>query len=364
MQSATRDEASLEAFLSALEHVGADGVRPDLKELVGRATALFDEASAKAQCQSLIERLSADPSDRLALESLLVIGLAQPEVAAALRIPVVQEGRRLAVVLERAKDPERAQALLELLLSRNPADRALERELSGVMRRNGNLARLVERHLARADECVREGRREDAVRWLREVLMLDPQRRDVARMIRDLNYADVERRGAWRKGLKAAALSVLCLGAASGVVLREVDIDARFERIPQASSGDLPAMQARLNALDELVAQSPLWMGLFRASRERAGLRERVEKLRAETAERETKEAQARALAATLAESQYSLARIAAENYHFGEMRQHLEAALSYAPRDWAERAQIQRELAALEARGIAAPSVPTGERP
>lgn len=344
----TQDNAEAQDVLTTLECVGADGSRPDFKELVGKASQALDDQLADEQCDGLLERLSQDPCDVLALEALVIVGLARPEVVANRRIPVQQEGRRLAVLLEKSGDSERAQAVLESLLARTPSDRGVERELSSLMRRNGNLARLVERYLARADECVREGRRDEAVRWLREVLMLDPQRRDVARMIRDLNYADLERRGAWRKGLKATVVSLVCLSGLSGVVWRENSLDRAFASIPPAQAGDLGAMQARLSALDQLVAESPLWMGLFRVSRERASLREQVERLRAERAEQEAKERQARELAVTLAESQYSLARLAAQRYEFDQMQEHLEAALAYGPEDWSERAQIERELAAL----------------
>lgn len=364
MDAAIANQENLDAFQNSVEAVGADGSRADFKELVGKASQLFDDDLAAARCEALFERLSADASDTPALELLVILTLARPVLVERLRLPVSQEGRRLAVLLERGGDPQRAQAVLELLLARTPSDRLIERELSSLMRRNGNLARLVERHLGRADECVRDGRRDEAVRWLREVLMLDPQRRDVARMIRDLNYADVERRGAWRKGLKVASTSLLCLSALTGVVWREIDIDARFERIPPATSGDLGAMQARLSALDQLVDESPLWMGLFRASRERATLREQVERLRAEQAERDAKQAQARALATTLADSQYALARLAAQSYEFDEMRVRLEAALSYAPSDWPERAQIVRELAALDEREQRRSRPSKGERP
>ncbi len=364
MDAATDNQTSHDEFLASIEIVGADGARADIKELVGRASELFDDDSAHARCEQLFERLSADAGNRIALESVVVLALARPDVVGRLRLPLAQEGRRLAVLLERGGDAQRAQSVLELLLARFPSDRAVERDLSGLMRRNGNLARLVERHLSRADECVRDGRRDEAVRWLREVLMLDPQRRDVARMIRDLNYADTERRGAWRKGLKAAGVSLLCLSALSGVVWREIDIDERFERIPQAPEGDLNAMQARLSALDEIVDQSPLWMGLFRVSRERSGLREKVERLRAERAEEQARLQQARGLATTLAESQYSLARLAAQQYRFDEMRQHLESALSYAPADWKEREQIERELAALDERDAARSASSKGDRP
>jgi tetratricopeptide (TPR) repeat protein len=351
MDAATQDSASPDEFLAMLESVAADGARPDFKESVGKAAGLFDEAAVEPRCDALLARLSENAGDVRALETLVVLGLARPEVFERRRIPVLQEARRLAVLLERGGESERAQAVLELLLARKPSDRGIERELSSLMRRNGNLSRLVERHLARADECVRAGRRDEAVRWLREVLMLDPQRRDVARMIRDLNYADLERRGAWRKGAKAAAVALLCMSGLSGVVWRETSIDERFERIPQAPNGDMVAMQARLSALDDLVSESPLWLGLFEVSRERASLRESLERMRAERAEQAAKEAQARTLATTLAESQYALAQLAARQYDFDLMRDHLEAALSYAPADWKERASIQLELDALDER-------------
>ena len=247
------DSVIVEEVIVALTGAGAGASPADLRQQMERAATNFDNHTAESFGHALLERLTVDPGDVRALEALLILGLAHPKQLERKRIPLVREGRRLAVLLEKQGDCARAQTLLELLTAHAPGDRAVEGELAGVMRRNGNLARLVERNLRRAEEATREGRRDEAVRWLREVLMFDSSRRDVARMIRDLRFEDAQIRAAWRKRLRIAALTALIAATLGAACWREFDIDAMYAAIPQAPKGDVVAMQARLTTIDAMI---------------------------------------------------------------------------------------------------------------
>ena len=94
-----------------------------------------------------------------------------------------QKHGQFATLLERHGDVDNAQTLLELLTARDPDDKELDHGLASLMQRTGNADRLIERYLSRSEDAAREGRRRDAITWLREVLSIDRSRRDVARML-------------------------------------------------------------------------------------------------------------------------------------------------------------------------------------
>lgn len=320
----------------------------EIRLLVERTAADVDAETADQYCAALFAHLGQNCDDAYALEALLVLGLAHPDLLERHRISMPQEGRRLAVLLEKRGEADRAQTLLELLVARHPADRTLDHELSGVMKRSGNLDRLVERHLSRAEEAMREGNRSEAQRWLREVLALDSTRRDVARMIRDLRFEEGQIRAAWRKRLQLTAAVIVLVGAASAAVWRELTLDQAYASVPPAATGDVPAMQARLAAIDTMIEEHPLWLSMWEAGRERSRLRTEIERCESERAARERKLAEERARIETLAEGERARARLYAEQYEFSRALDHFRNALQHAPPDWAYRAQVQRDIDAI----------------
>jgi tetratricopeptide (TPR) repeat protein len=338
---------SVEALIQSLTaaHVAP---RPPVRELVERVKRDVDVAAADLACDQLFEHLTLASDDESALEALIVLGLAYPDLLARHRISMPQEGRRLAVLLEKRGDAERAQSLLELLLALHPEDRSIDGELSGVMKRSGSLERLVERHLSRAEEAMRDGRREDAINWLREVLALDRSRRDVARMIRDLRYEEEQRRTALRRRIQRAVAIVLVVGAATAAVMRNNRIDERYAALPAAADNDADAMRARLAAIDELVDESPLWLGMWAASRERTRLRTAIDRDESKRAELARKTADERARRETQADAERTRARMAAERSEFAEALVHLQGALQHAPPEWPHRAQVERDIQAI----------------
>src|ERR1051326_628003 len=81
--------------------------------------------------------------------------------------------------------------------------------LAQLMRRQGMVQDLVNRYFERARKLMREGRNNEAAGWLREVLQLDPSRKDAARLIRDLRFKRAgsrRRRGNGGAGLRFIAV--------------------------------------------------------------------------------------------------------------------------------------------------------------
>lgn len=344
----TEDGVIVDEVVAALTGPVEGQTKADLRAQVERAASEFDAHTADSFCRALLAHLTEDPTQVRGLEALVVLGLAHPELPERHRIPIAREGRRLAVLLEKQGDAQRAQSVLELLAARVPEDRGVDRDLAGVMRRNGNLDRLVERHLRRAEEAIRDGQRKEAVRWLSAVLALDPSRRDVARMIRDLRYADSERRRTWIRRAKLAAVATVASSAIAAFVWRELDLDQRYRALPDAPRGDLAAMQARLTAIDAFVDEEIAWLGLLDASRERAELRREIGELAAERGRAERAVEDERLHREAAADAARARGRLAAEQRDFENALAQFRAALAVAPEGWTHRERVAIDVQAL----------------
>lgn len=334
--------------LTGLEDAGMDGEEL-LREQMHRATEEFDERTAQAFGKALLDQLCEDPSDVRKLEALMILGLAHPPVLEQNRIPIATEGRRLAVLLERAGDSERARCLLEVLATRLPEEEGVDHDLTEMMRRSGSTAELVERYLARAEESVQKGRPMAAIPWLQQVLLLDRTRRDVARMIRDLRYQESERVAARRRRTRLIAFVGLILLMVIGVVAREMHIENAYRELPAVDENDLPGLQARLASLDGLVDQHRFWIGMFRPISERRQVEEAIEVLRSReqdaVRERE-REVQHREM---LADAARERGLLAAERGDFDSALADLRSALELADETWAPRERVVADIEAIE---------------
>lgn len=320
----------------------------DLRLMMESAASEFDSRTAHAFGAALLDQLSEDPANERLLEALVILGLAHPEVLSDACISLAVEGRRLAVLLERSGDVERAQALLEFLGGHMPLDRTVDQELAGLMRRNGKTAGLVERYLKRAEDAVQEGRIAEAIPWLQEVLLLDRTRRDVARMIRDLRYGELERERRKRRGVRLlVGFSGLCFLTTMGVAWNQ-DAARRYDALPAHSDVDAVQLQARLEGLQDLGRQRPLWSGTLRIRREQEQVQWQLGEVRRLRREQEV----ALQLKAQERLAQAEAARVRglthAERGEFKAALTALGEALEKAPDGWSHLRQVRVDHAAL----------------
>jgi hypothetical protein len=152
---------------------GAAALRAGMR----RATDQFDEHAAAALARSLVDCLCKSPDDVRVLETLVILGLAHPGALAQHRISLVHEGRRLAYLLEKAGQFERAYCLGELIAERAPV------EMIGVSAEDSVA---VEQLVRDAEFAAARGRTDSAIRCLEEASKIDPSRQDLPRAIRDL----------------------------------------------------------------------------------------------------------------------------------------------------------------------------------
>jgi tetratricopeptide (TPR) repeat protein len=354
-RSSTPSQAASEAedFVVQILEAVTGGLEVDLdpEALRGRmecAAEEFDRRTATAFCDALLDQLSDDPANVRLLEALVILGLAHPDVLARARISLAVEGRRLAVLLERGGEPERAQAVLEFLASRLPGEPTIDQELAGLMRRSGNTAALVERYLSRAEAAVERGRVGEAIPWLQEVLLIDRTRRDVARMIRDLRYGEVARERASRRRTRwALGLATLSTLATVGVAWN-LDAHTRFTQLPAAAPGDEAALRCRLDALEGLAHARPVWIGSTRVAEERQRLRDQLEGIQ-QTVQLEAQLEEQRA-AEQLSEAEAHRLRGLAlvDSLRLEEALVALEACLQVAPADWPHAEQVRTDAVAL----------------
>ncbi len=292
-ETAVDNQIIVEDVVSALTGVTDSVSDDDLRTRMERAAAEFDKRTADAFGRALLDSLTDDPGNLRQLEALLILGLAHPDVLNKNRISLAVEGRRLAVLLERSGEVDRARGVLELLANRLPEERTIDHELAGILRRSGNTDELVERYLRRAERAVEDGNIAEAIPWLQEILLLDRTRRDVARMIRDLRYQEADRDA--RNSRRARVLFFILMFSAvcTAVVGREWKIHREYESVVAVDADDPNTLYQRKAQIEDLIADRRIWVGLFKATAERDSLRERIgqyEIERAATMEREAKE--------------------------------------------------------------------------
>ena len=110
-ESAIDRQLIVEDVVSALTCGFDDSDDPrDLSLKLQRAAEEFDRRTADAFGRALLDSLCEDPANLRQLEALLILGLAHPDVLRKHRISLAVEGRRLAVLLERSGELERARS--------------------------------------------------------------------------------------------------------------------------------------------------------------------------------------------------------------------------------------------------------------
>lgn len=321
-----------------------------LREQMKRAASEFDERAAQAAARALLDELCQDSSDTRRLEALLIMGLAHPAVLEKHRISLATEGRRLAQLLERAGQGDRARCLLELLSSRIPSDSAIDHDLAGIMRRTGSTDALIERYLRRADDSAQRGKSMEAISWLQEVVLLDRNRRDVARMIRDLRYEEKERRLKNTRRVKLAAAFVAVFGIVIAVAMRETAIHTEYTSLPMAADGDLDSMRLRLSNIEALIDTNHVWLGMNSALVERGRLRGAVEKLESQISLKKRETELEREHQLEFAESMRTRGAQYAQQGKFALALADFRRALELATPTWEHRKRVLADVEAIEA--------------
>jgi tetratricopeptide (TPR) repeat protein len=321
----------------------------DLADQMARAAREVDDRTAHAFAKALLDSLCEDPANVRQLEALIVLGLAHPEALARRGISVSTEGRRLAIMLEQQGEADRATCLQELLTAHAQGTEPAVAELDGFLRHSSEGEDLVEQYMERATRCASRGRTQEAVSWLEEVLLIDRSRRDVARMIRDLRYHDVERKVRRRKIARGLFLFLIGSSIITSLVFREVNLHKEWLALPHANPATIEEVQARLAAVEGMIARNRVWVDLFDAQKEQDELRGRIEGVEA-SLERSLHEAELEMEhAARMAEA----ARLSGlMNVELGRMEEAVEdfrRCLSLAEADWSHRPRVEADLKAIE---------------
>jgi tetratricopeptide (TPR) repeat protein len=312
--------------------------------------AHMDARTAEECVEVLTSVANGEGADPDVLEGLVIVALAHPSLAKRLRLPTVATGRRLAAMLERTAAIERALAVFEILQRHFPGHESLERDLSQLMCRQGMVQDLVSRYFERAQKLIHEGRNNEAAGWLREVLQLDPGRKDAARLMRDLRFKRAKRSQRRSGSLRFLFLVALfSLGFSYGL-LREFRLSEEFRVLPQAAPGNVPALKRRLADLEQFIANHPLWHGALQVLTERTALRVQLAVLDAKIEEQH--EAAEQAARERLESADLCRAR-GVTCAQAGDLAGALKAfhqALEYGGPDWVHFERVTRDVADLEA--------------
>ena len=349
--TATDNSELVEEIVTQLTGEDEAGARVqiDLRDQMQKAAEEFDTKTANVFARALLGSLCDDPGDVRMLEALLILGLAHPTILDKHRISLVAEGRRLAVLLERAGDVERARSLLDVLANEAPNDKGVQHDLAALMRRTGKTDALIERYLRRAEEAIGSKKPMQAIPWLQEVLLHDSSRRDIARMIRDLRMQDSERKLRNRRRFRFVLLLLLLSTVITGVAAREKLLHDRYDEIAEVQASDLRAMSTRLAKVDQLIDDNKLWLGMFQVVNDRNRLRQAIDRLESEDATRRRRDMDATVQQDALAELARTNGLTHARRGEFAEALEDFRTALTLGAPDWEQRQKIARDIAALE---------------
>jgi tetratricopeptide (TPR) repeat protein len=309
---------------------------------------MIDEASLLG-ILDLIAPTAGEDGQTDVLKAALVLALAQPELAQRYGISSAVHGRRLEARLERQGDIEGACASLRLISRLQPGNQAIERALAALMRRQGMQAELVERYLKRAQALLDQGRHEEAIPWLREVLQIDGTRKDVARTIRDLRFEEAAAGKSRRRHTLLIATTLFLGLCAALVALREVHVRRTYQALPDAGS-DLVSLRYRLEALDAFVERYPIWHGALSAMADRSRLRGEIAQINSRELTQRAEEAAERKRADALADGARSRAEHKARGGDLEAAVVLYREALSYASEEWPQRDRVERDIAAITA--------------
>lgn len=309
----------------------------------------MDNRTAEECVEVLSSVAGGEGADPEVLEALVIVGLAKPDLAKRLNLPTLATGRRLAARYERSVDVDGALAVLELLQQHFPRQESLERDLAQLMRRQGMVKDLVSRYFDRARKLMREGRHNEAAGWLREVLQLDPGRKDAARLLRDLRFKGASRRprspGSFRFLFVGTVLSVLL----SYGFLREFRLREELRVMPAAVPGNMASLRRRLADVEEFIGAHPIWHGALQLLAERSELRVQLSVL--EEKERAEQEQRERVVEERLESAELCRQRglMQAQSGDFRAAVESFREALQYGGREWVHYERVTRDLSALE---------------
>ena len=288
-----------------------------------------------------------EESDPEVLEAVLILALAHPKLAEDHAVAPVVVGRRLATKQDHDGATEAAQRTLLALADSLPGNRAIERDLASLMRREGRVQDRVERYLERARLLLDEGCKQEAIPWLREVLQLDRSRKDVARMIRDLRFDEVAERKTKKRRVRVAVVVALLSLGISLAGLREVKVRREYAKLP-GTDADLSSMRVRLAALEGFVDEYPVWHGALGVLQDRSRLRVEIDRLNTEILTLREMDASKVRRRQSQADGARVKARSLAEAGDFQGALDQFRRALDLAAPEWEHRARTERDIAAI----------------
>jgi tetratricopeptide (TPR) repeat protein len=323
-------------------HGGAAALRAGMR----RASDQFDENDAAAIARALVETLCRNPDDLRVLETLVILGLAHPGALSQHRISLATEGRRLATLLERGGQYERAYCVGELIAEQ------VQPELGGPTKQE---AEVVAQLIRDAEFAAARGRNEAAIRCLQEALHIDPSRQDIAAAIRDLRRKREYRKSSALRAVRIAFLATVFSGVVTAVTLREYRIWGSWKALPTATSDDLAGMRARLAGIEALLDQERYWMTMPLALLQKDVLAHDIELLSRPAVPIVTdvpggeKAASAQASPYAQADAARDRGLDLAQKGLVVDALAELRHALEIAPADWPYRSRVEANVAALE---------------
>jgi outer membrane protein assembly factor BamB/tetratricopeptide (TPR) repeat protein len=260
------------------------------------------------------------PTDLATRERLLELTLTEPSLRAGAPL-LANEGKELVDLYLEVEEIDRVRGILERLLRVSPNDLELKKSLVNVHTRAGDTRRVIELYESIAQDFVKEHKPIEAVKFLQKILLIDRSRKDISERIRSLYELDQRRRS--RKRTLAALGAMFCVLSALGAGWFYYEGHSRevFERIDVSDALAAKDFEAAARAYSSFISNHPLTM----VSRDAKAELERVEALRLEHEQQESRKQMAENARVTQLRSRYKQAW---ERYRTEERNENLDAAL------------------------------------
>jgi tetratricopeptide (TPR) repeat protein len=328
---------------------GAPETRENYGQMLADRTREVRDMDSKTLRECLRVLIDTDglgeDADVEVLCALMIIGIAKPEICEQEGFSGLALARRVASRLERQGQPDSALAIIEELRSMYPGHQALERDYDAVLGRLGMVLNLADRYFDRSQQLLAEGNIEEAIGWLREVLLLDSSRKDVARQIRDLRLKDARPKSKLNVRWGLLGMSICLPLALGGVVQREYRLSGQYSDLTAAVEGDLESSKARLSSMSEFVEAYPIWHGSISIERELSELRLEVDRLEILLDRKLRLEQQQAEEQLVLINALRHAARQKVSFGRFTEALSLFEEARRKAPADWVHLVRVDRHI-------------------
>ncbi|MEZ5976905.1 MAG: hypothetical protein R3F34_01625 [Planctomycetota bacterium] len=298
--------------------------------------------------ESLVSAVSNGHESVELAECIVVLGLADPEIAARRGLDIPGYAAWAAREHVREGRPDRAVAIAELATGAGWRTPELAKVEEVARTKERSRRRAIEQLLLNARRAHAENRIEEARHHLMRLLELDPENKDAPPILAGLDE-DASRRTRSGVRFKVAAVAVVALGLPIGAIsMAQVRASQEYDHFARPVAADLLAVERRIDELERFADAHPLWWGRATLVQEVSILTQQRDSIEREIRERNELEDLEREAAGRRVDDAYADARTFVETGHADRALALLEQTLAAGVPSASQRARLRRDIAAI----------------